>query len=1304
MTSDPLGKTESVRDDGRDTPTAAQRSQWLVERVRPGFRGYLIPLMIEVPRGTTWAALSRAFSRLVEAHPALRSAVRSVDDGADELRVERSAASRVVVLEPRPVQTVNEAAVLGIIDGIADQLPSIEHARPWRLFGLTRDGEIAGVLWLMHHAVMDDPSVDVLIEDLKILLDGGQIEDERPIPSAIGTPPDPMELAARLREDMEGVPVGFGWTRQSGGRSRRLVRTLDPAEVARVDGQLREQGATRAAAILAAVRRAARILGAPDHGPFPISVPVSLRDRPGLERTVGMFLNTLPIPVCDADDLQTIAGRLWNVRRLRHLPYEVAASGVERLDSRRAPWLDLTVGIVEKPDDRPRALAAHTTFSGDATFPVFVLARFHRGLHLEIDVDGDWVGDEAEAFADAVRQALLDTGATDGEAFTQKRSVLEGRPRDAPIRSLPALVEDQLSRGGDRIAVEDVNGTALTYDRLWEISGGLAGRLAASGRPISRPVAILARPGAAFPIAVLAVMRAGGAAMPLPVEAPVARLAELCRRARPAALLVADDESEAIGARVAVELGETPPMLKILDPLHHGIDPPRFDVDPEADCYVLFTSGSTGEPKAVRMHHAGLAGLMMHEEARSEPGVARRTAQLAPLGFDVAFQELFSTWTLGGTLVPVPWEVRRDPIQLLRFVDEHGITRIHVPPIVLRAICAACRDGLPESLQECIAAGEALRIDDAIRRAIKASGHPVRITNQYGPTETHVVTDLTLEGDPAGWPDLPSIGRPITGAMISIESEAGDPVPIGDVGEIVVAGECVARGYLDGEPGGFKLEACGRRYRTGDLGRCGSGGQIEYLGRRDEQVKISGYRVEPGEVEAIITDLIGVRDAGVVAVRIAAEWRLVGFVEADGTSITGTDLHDQARELLPPWMVPESIELVESLPRTTNGKLDRRRLRERAITSIESIRSRETGVDAIIERLRASETDGGATPNRDRRSLAELGVDSLRAIELQLRIRKTFGVNVPVADILASTVTQLRSRMPGRHPEDALSVLSTFGAVNEAPRSRRSHSGVEWTPLDPLVRDVLAEDALAPPGAFHLAWTLHFTDRLPLADVRARLLRIIKRFPTLRTCRDARRGARVLPFETGMVLPIEEFPGPPALEERRRILRHPLRVAAGEPWRVATWNGPRGREVLIVLHHAAVDGRTARIILDDLAEFEETERSFVEPDPVDSSSLDDDRWWVERVRSELDDVSLPRVDFDADQESVSVVDDHAGLLFRHVADRAAAHGLPPVAPAVAAWGLVLARASGRSGAVIGVPFATDASEAGLGASILPVPI
>ena len=261
----------------------------------------------------------------------------------------------------------------------------------------------------------------------------------------------------------------------------------------------------------------------------------------------------------------------------------------------------------------------------------------------------------------------------------------------------------------------------------------------------------------------------------------------------------------------------------------------------------------------------------------------------------------------------------------------------------------------------------------------------------------------------------------------------------------------------------------------------------------------------------------------------------------------------------------------------------------------------------------------------------------------------------------------------------------------------------DWGPLDVLVRDVLAEEALAPEGAFHLAWTLAFDEDPGIEEVGRRIALIRRRFATLRTARRPDVGQRVLGLDELGPVDLEAFPSAPGEDDRRRLLRHPLRIGDGMPIRTATW--PRadgGRDLLVVLHHAAVDGRTAHLILDDLVAGVPDEQPVVRQASSHFSDPADDAWWIGRVRDRLGGASLPVVEFDESARRDSAEDRDGGSVFHGAAEAAARLGLPPVVPAILAWALVLGRATDRDRVVIGVPFAGDVEESGLGASVLPI--
>ena len=1310
-------QTMSAPESETSPATAAQAGQWLAERMRPDHLGYLLPIVVRLPGSTSWSRLSKAVRGIVRRHPALRTKVEPAGSDPTLLRQVVLPPPGIVVVEPRSIPNLDDDSISLLIEGLGGSAPSVSTGRPWRAMGLQVDGSLCALLLLVHHAVVDDPSIRILVRDLHRGLDGEGIpidedggdghRDLLEIGRLESEAVDSVEDLDWWRDRLAGVPgrLPLPGTAASGDRNRRRTAFLDASTVASIDAKLIEKGGVRSALVLQAARGALRSIGIDDDGDLPIGVPVSLRDHPSLDGTVGMLLNTLPIPVARDESLGDIASSIRDCRRRRRVQYERIARelpGGDPVIPGRSRWLDLVVGTIETDRGAPTPLDHRIAPTGESPFPLLVIARFENdGCRIEFDVDPAWITDaQADAFIASLEHGIRSV--TRAEETEGRSSTVSG-PR---LRIQPAPLHEFVSRSAKRtphaIAVEE-GSIHLDYAGLRSRMNGLAHAvLAAAGSPgdaIGRPIGIMGEPGRHLCTSVLAAMRAGGEAMPISADTPATRIASIIERARPAVMIVMKERERRLMEEAIAIAGRDVPVL-VADVEPESDVPIPFDVDPKQGCYLLFTSGSTGDPRAVRMHHAGLAGLIEHECARIGSSSAARTAQFAPIGFDVSFQEMFTTWATGGTLVTVPTGTRRDPHALARFLEDGAIARLHIPPLMLRALSIACRAGLPRSLREIICAGEALRIDDEVRRA--ASGSHVRLLNQYGPTETHVVTQHDLGRHPSAWPDLPPIGVPIDGVEIRIESPDGGEVPFGGIGELVVQGDAVARGYLDGDSGGFIETADGvRRYRTGDRARLDDDGVIEYLGRLDDQVKISGYRVDPREIEVALVALESVDDAAVIAVPredLRDGHDLVAFVVGPSNERDLEVCIDALRGTLPPWLVPARIRSMEDLPRSVNGKVDRLALQEQTSTRPFAGHGHGSGWTAgdVLNRL-----EGEPPIHEEESPLGALGIDSLGAIRVQEGLSGRFGLELPIAVILESNLGDLRDRLrSGPGASESLRLHSTPAGGSSPPAETADEL---WRPLDPLVRDVLAEDALAPEGAFHLAWTIDFPRDIPPEEIGRRLAMVRRRYETLRTCRTPELGERVLDVGDAVPIDLESFPEPPLPEERTRILRHPLRLAEGMPWRAATWSDPGGgRILLVVIHHAAVDGRTARLILDEIvsgdteAAVEENKRSSAGPNEAD------EQWWVDRVRATIGDEPLPVLDFDDADRRSTATDPHGGDLFRLSAEEAARHGLPPITPALLAWAIVLGRASGRTKVVIGLPFATELDEAGLGASILPV--
>ncbi len=306
----------------------------------------------------------------------------------------------------------------------------------------------------------------------------------------------------------------------------------------------------------------------------------------------------------------------------------------------------------------------------------------------------------------------------------------------------------------------------------------------------------------------------------------------------------------------------------------HRAENPQTLASPHRLAYVMYTSGSTGRPKGVAMCHGVLANLMAWQlrEPTFKPGVT--TLQYAPLSFDVSAQELFSTWGSGGTLVLVPEVIRQDPEALWAFIKQHRIERLFMPFVMLQRLAEVAEEGeaIPLHLQEVVTAGEALKITPSIARLFRSSDD-CTLQNQYGPTESHVVTAHTLSGSPEHWPEYPPIGRPIDSAEMYILDPNLQPVPVGIPGELYLLAPHLALGYVNRPgwtaerflPHPFSPDPGRRIYKTGDLTRYLPDGSIAFLGRVDDQIKLRGFRVEPGEIEATLRRHPHVQEVIVVA-------------------------------------------------------------------------------------------------------------------------------------------------------------------------------------------------------------------------------------------------------------------------------------------------------------------------------------------------------------------------------------------------------------------------------------------------------
>ncbi|MEW5931555.1 MAG: amino acid adenylation domain-containing protein, partial [Gemmatimonadota bacterium] len=1201
----------------------AQQRLWLMDRIEPGSPAYNMHFALRLRGALDADALRASLDALVERHETLRTTFE-----------ERAGVPVQVVHPPAP-------AALPVLDlrGAPDaeararRLAAEEALLPFDLergpllrARLLRLGEDDHVLCLtLHHVVSDGLSMQVLVREVSALYTAFSRGEEPRLPEL---PVQYADFAVWQREWLSGetleAQVEF-WRGELAGAPALLEIPLDrprapgqsplaanhafrlSPELSRALRALsRREGTTLFITLLAGWQALlARYSGQED---LVVGTPIAGRSRVEVEGLIGFFVNMLPLRA-DLSGDPTWTELLGRVRETALGAYDHQELPFDRMVEELAVERDLTHTPVFQTSFTLESSGARDPRLELGELTLEPVGRGERAAQFDLDLsvfdrgDGLVVGMMyREALFDAATmermgrhlEAALEAMAADPRLRLSGVSLLRGAERaqvleewNATAADFPrsACVHDLFAAQAARtphapaVVFEEV---VLSYAELDAAAGRMAGALRARGVVPETRVAICVPRGPGMAVAILGALRAGGAYVPLDPDYPSERLAWTMADSGARVLVTTGALAGALpdfGGEVVRVDGDLAPA----DGVEHGPAP-----TPDNLAYVIYTSGSTGRPKGAMVQHRAVVGYAVDFAARMGLGAGDRVLQFASPGFDVVVEELFPAWASGAAVVFSRGNLL-SPAELLATIERHGVTAFELPTAYWHEwVRELARDGrrLPASVRLVIVGGERVLPERLAEWALLDTP----LVHVFGLTETACTsTTLRLEAgdDGSRWSNLP-VGRPTGNVRLYVLDPSLQPVPPGVAGELWIAGEGVGRGY-HASPGPtaerFVPDPFGpvgaRAYRTGDRVRWLAGGELEFLGRLDQQVKIRGFRIEPAEVEAALVELGPVREAAVlVREDVPGQKRLVAYlVPEEGADGAAAGVRERLRTRLPEHMVPSAYVLLERLPLSASGKVDRW-----ALPAPE-----QEGAAHLAPRPPPEEVLGGIWGEVLRletvgveESFFELGGHSLLAMQVVSRVRQAFGVEVPLRALFeAQTVAGLAARVEA---------LRGAGTALAPPIERVSRT--EPPPLSFAQQRLWVVDRLEPGNAaYNMPFALRLRGRLDVEALRSGLDALVEHHETLRTTFAEQGGApvQVIHPPAPVALPVLDLRDAPDAEAEAERLAfedaiRPFDLTRGPLLRCTLLRLAGDDHVLcFTLHHVVGDGWSMQVLVREVS-------------------------------------------------------------------------------------------------------------------------
>ncbi|WP_427164365.1 amino acid adenylation domain-containing protein [Streptomyces sp. C1-1] len=1214
----------------------AQTRLWFLYRLEGPSPTYNIPFVLRLEGELDAAALTAAARDVGTRHESLRTLMVENADGTPEQRVlpPEEAVFRFQVVD-MAAEAVHEA-----IQEIACEGFALDTELPFRATVLRVSPQEHVLVCVFHHIAADGASMAPFLRDLVTAYTArhqGNAPTWEPLPvqykdytlwqrRLLGDEADPESIAAEQlnywRQELAGAPqpvqMPLNRPRPTAAdhRGGDVSFELEPELLSGLQKLAVDRGATAPMVAQAALAVLMHHLGAGDD--LTIGSPIEGRADEQLNDLIGFFANTWVLRA-DLSRNPSFGELLDQVRDKALAAYDNQDVPFERLvgllnperSTSYSPLFQVMLAWqfgwsgIEMPGLRVTPIATGTdTAKFDLFFniiPDLTSGRAHGRLEYATELfDHATAVSFADRYVRVLRQVVADPGVRLGrvdvlaDAEQDWLTALNETAAPVPQLTLPELVTAQALRDPDATAVV-AGRTELSYAELESRAGRLAALLRERGVGPDKVVAVALPRSADLVVAQLGVLKAGGAYLPIDPDHPTARVDLLLTSADP--VLVLTDRG------TAAALPECRPPVLHLDDLRLDApgDPareaPDVRVRPDNLAYVMYTSGSTGRPKGVAMTHATVVNGVWHSRAMAglEPG--SRMLAATSVNFDVSVFETFTALAAGASV-----EIVRDVLELAERDRWSGTTICAVPAVftaLLGPILAKEPGALDLELRTAILGGDPLTADvvDQVHRAFP----DVRVVHAYGQTESFYVTSHPVPQE-SGETGVTPIGRPLPNMRTYILGPELTPVPPGVIGEVYVAGG-LARGYYRSAAAtAERFVACPfgppgtRMYRTGDLAQWDGNGWLNYEGRADTQVKVNGIRVEPTEIEIVLARHPAVGQAVVTAWKDhTGNTRLVGYVAPpEGTAdrdivrqggVSVAELRRFAAQRLPDYMVPAQLLVLDRLPRTVTGKLDRAALPEPEFGRAE-YRAPRGETERVLTEVYADVLDAGQVGVDD--DFFASGGDSIRSIQVVARA-KSRGVVVSTREVFEQrTVARLAELVDGRAREERPGLAELPGG------------GVGWAPLPPTAAHVLASGGGI--SRFCMSAMLTLPDDIDRAGLFATLQTVLDRHDVLRSRLDRERpGLRMGPVGSvdagGLVreVPYGDTDARAELDAAADRLDPDAGVMAQFVWFTSDAEADR---LLVVLHHLVMDGVSWRILVPDLISAWQRVREGRLPEPA----------------------------------------------------------------------------------------------------------